>query len=106
MEEMDIERFLKMTYTDDVFLVRGSILCQDGFMMSIQASHVHYCEPRENLKSGCYAKVEIGYPSEIEDLLIPYAENEHNYLDSVYPYVPIAVVEAVIQKHGGMAVLY
>lgn len=105
MEEMDIKRFLSMTYTDDVFLVRGSILCQDGFIMSIQASHVHYCEPRENLKSGDYTKVEIGFPNKIEELLMPYAENEHDYLDSVYPYVPIEIVEAVIQKHGGMAVL-
>lgn len=64
---------------------RPHIFCKDGFEMSVQAGDGLYCEPRVNLESGEYAACEVGYPSQKEE----------------YPYVPVEVIEQVIEKHGG-----
>lgn len=73
----------------------------DGFVMSLQASNFHYCEPRED--EGPYSSFEIGYPSEPEELLLPYAEEPERPTDTVYGYVPASVIEAVVAKHGGLS---
>ena len=78
------------------------VVCSDGFRMSVQASEDHYCTPRE---SGCvaYTHVEVGLPSEADPLLVPYIECPgEDPTESVYPYVPSGVVEAVIARHGGI----
>ena len=74
--------------------------CVDGFIMSVQASENHYCTPRDNI--GPWTEVEVGFPNRIEPLLWPYAEGPGNWTDTVYPYVPIELVAAVIEVHGGM----
>jgi hypothetical protein len=79
--------------------------CKDGFTMSVQASETHYSEPTDN--RGPYTKVEVGYPSEFEELLWPYVDGDPEYANPtmvVYSYVPVAVVLAVIEKHGGRVV--
>ena len=60
-----------------------------------------YCEPRVNLESGEYAACEVGYPSQKEELLMPYIEDPTEPTKAVYPYVPVEVIEQVIEKHGG-----
>lgn len=77
------------------------IECKDGFTMSVQASRTHYCSPR--LDEGFWSSVEVGYPSEREELLMPYVENAAEPTETVYGYVPICVVAKVIDKHGGFA---
>jgi hypothetical protein len=77
------------------------VTCQDGFSMSVQAGEDGYSSPREDGASS-YTKVEVGYPSAIEDLLMPYAEDGQKPTLTVYPYVPMEVIEQVIQAHGGM----
>lgn len=77
------------------------IKCSDGFSMSVQASWAHYCQPRDN--KGPYHSFEIGFPSEEEDLIMEYAENREDPTGTVYGYVPVGVVDAVIEKHGGIA---
>ena len=81
---------------------RPRIVCKDGFSMSVQAGYCLYCTPRLDMSNGCYETVEIGFPSKKEDLIIEYAENSSNYTKTVYGYVPVEVVEAVIEKHGGI----
>ena len=77
------------------------ITCHDGFTMSVQASSFHYSIPRQdNLTE--YSCVEVGFPSEEEELLLPYAEDAENPTETVYAYVPAAVVKAVVDKHGGL----
>lgn len=76
------------------------VRCADGFHMSVQAGPTAYSEPRDTI--GPYKTVEIGFPSQSEDLLLPYAENPEQPTDSVYGWVPKSVVTAVIVKHGGM----
>jgi hypothetical protein len=79
--------------------VRAHIICKDGFVVSIQASEHHYCSPKNNY--GPYEAFELGYPSEHEDLLDNHSEIPGKH-DGVFPYVPVNVVEAVINKHGGI----
>lgn len=81
---------------------RPRIVCKDGFSMSVQAGEAMYSTPRTNVRSGYYLNVEIGFPSEKEELICEYAEDSSDYTRTVYPYVPVEVVEKVIEKHGGM----
>ena len=80
---------------------RPRLYCNDGYSISVQASAFHYCSPRLNGLQD-YKSVELGYPSSEDELINEYAENALNYTDTVYGYVPIEVVEKLIEKHGGI----
>lgn len=107
--------------------VRPRIVCNDGYSVSVQASEHMYCEPRYTqwqnedgwqvingdywLSSETprhfetdyftpYESVELGYPSEEDELINEYAEGD-NYTSTVYGCVPVNVVEQLIEKHGG-----
>ena len=96
---MTINEFLQKTnYTG--YGHRPRVHCADGFSVSVQASQWHYCRPRtDNAEE--YKAVELGYPSAADDLIIDYAE-DNNYTDTVYGYVPVEIVEKLIEKHGGI----
>ena len=76
--------------------------------MSVQVGYSLYSTPKKVAKR--YSAVEIGYPSEPEELIkewaewIPFSEEdgEPDYTDTVYPYVPVGVVDKVLKKHGGI----
>ncbi len=82
------------------------IVCEDGFTMSVQVGYSLYCTPKKVAKR--YSAVEIGYPSEPEELIKEYAEfapfdeDTTDYTDTVYPYVPVKIVDKVLKKHGGI----
>ena len=76
------------------------VVCADGFVMSVQVSQSHYCSPRIN-DAGYYDSVEVGYPSEREELLMEYAEEPEHPTQTVYGWVGVDVVDAIIKKHGG-----
>ena len=80
------------------------IVCTDGFTMSVQVGYSLYSKPKKVAKR--YSEVEIGYPSEQEPLIEKYAENIFeeglDYTNTVYPYVPVEIVNKVLQKHGGI----
>ena len=83
------------------------IICADGFSMSVQVGYSLYSTPKKIAKR--YSAVEIGYPSEPEELIKEYAEfapfdedENPDYTDTVYPYVPVGVVDKVLKKHGGI----
>jgi len=79
-----------------------SIVCADGFSMSVQASETHYCTPKDN--KGPYTSVEVGFPSASDDDLLPYMERLDGEISpegAVYGYVPVEVVHKVIENHGG-----
>ena len=100
-----LREWLKNTYKVSKYgglETRPRIVCNDGFSMSVQAGYFLYSMPREDLKSGAYTEVEIGFPSEREDLICVFAESHENYTETVYPYVPVEIVEKVIEKHGGI----
>lgn len=78
------------------------LICKDGFEMSVQASNVHYCSPRID-NADYYSEVEVGFPTTVEAELIYYAEDRRHLLKTVYSYVPVELVEKIINKHGGIA---
>ena len=77
------------------------VICADGFFMSVQANENAYCSPRAN-HDGLYIEVEIGLPSAVEPLIMPWAEDKNRPRETVYGYVPVGVVNNVIAKHGGI----
>lgn len=85
-------------------VVLPGVTCADGFRLSVQASEYHYCTPRETAKY--YLSVEVGFPSERPepwDEWSKYAESGESPTDTVYGWVPAALVRDLIQAHGGEA---
>jgi len=81
------------------------IVCVDGFTMSVQVGYSLYSKPKKVAKR--YSEVEIGYPSEHEPLLEEWAETifedgSIDYTNTVYPYVPVKIVDKVLKRHGGI----
>ena len=74
--------------------------CKDGFGVSIQASKTNYCVPRDDI--GPYTEVELGFPNAPESLIIGYADDPDNPTETVYGYVPVGLVKALLIKHGGV----
>ena len=81
---------------------RPRIVCTDGFSISVQGSENHYCQPRKNLLEKDYESVELGFPSVADDLIEEFAEDPECPCDTVYGWVPIDIVEKLVEKHGGI----
>ena len=100
-----LKDFLCETYElvyGGVYALRHHIFCEDGFEMSVQAGSGSYSAPIEDLESGEYTACEVGFPNRKEELLMPYAvEDPETPTDSIYAYVPVEVIEQIIEKHGG-----
>ena len=79
------------------------MVCADGFEMSVQGHWGAYSRPRGDFERH-YASVEVGYPSEREELLMPYIDGDSDTdpTQTVCGYVPVDVVAVVIKKHGGL----
>lgn len=86
------------------------IYFNNGGSVSVQASHTHYCEPRND--EGPYSEMELGFPTqgtEIPDSLLQYEETSQggkgegfNPYETVYGYVPVAVIKELINANGGI----
>ena len=99
---MDLAKFVKETFlVRHGYCFRPRLVCVDGFSMSVQGSAGHYCEPR--ITQDNYEKMEIGFPSEPEELIAEYAENDTDLTQTVYGYVPVELIQKVIDKHGGIS---
>ncbi len=77
------------------------VTCKDGFTMSVQANEGAYCMPRIDSASR-YTAVEVGYPSDRENLLMEWAESPEKPTETVYGYVPATQITLVVAKHGGI----
>ena len=93
------------TYQD----CRTSVICKDGFSVSVQHSHSHYCQPRMD-NAQHYTEVELGFPStpipetlEIEGCSLDFARYRDGEDGDIWAYVPFWMVEALIEEHGGIA---
>lgn len=80
---------------------RPRLYCNDGYSISVQASSFHYCRPRLDGVQN-YESVELGFPSKEDELINDNAEDDSDYTHSIYGYVPIEIVEKLIEKHGGI----
>lgn len=81
------------------FPLAHRITCADGFSLSVQATHGAYCQPRQNI--GPWYEVEVGFPSDVPHEIMEYAEQPEIPTGTVYAYVPIEHVAALIEAHGG-----
>ena len=91
----------KKVIGDRSFPLAKRITCNDGFSLSVQASWGAYCVPRTNI--GPWDQVEVGFPSDKPELIMEYAEDPDRPTDTVYGYVPVHLVERLIELHGGMS---
>lgn len=106
---MNTNEFLKATEKDAYELWMGEpypiprprVICKDGFSISIQANQTAYCSPRIN-SADQYQEVELGYPNISDNLLEDYAEDPEGPLATVYGHVPVAIVDQLLEKHGGI----
>ena len=80
---------------------RPRIVCKDGDSVSVQASGVHYCKHRVDGEDK-YESVERGFPNREDPLINDYAEDDGDLTRTVYGYVPVEVVNELIEKHGGI----
>lgn len=105
---MTAAEFLKKTMPKDdlpdvakMLYVRPRAYCADGFSVSIQASNAAYCTPRR-WDADKWEDVELGFPSTKDEPMMPYCENDGNPLGTIYPFMPMFIVEEVVKKHGGI----
>jgi hypothetical protein len=80
-----------------------SVVCKDGFTMSVQAGPGLMSSRRFD-DSTPLRTVEVGFPSEKEDLLMAYfPQDPQDLTETVYGWVPVRVVAAICLNHGGVA---
>ena len=97
MEKFNLSKYCKRK--NDLRLV-PKIKCEDGFEFSCQASFCSYCTP--DCETGPWTHFELGFPNMSDELIFPFAEDENNLTDTVYPYVPEKIILSLIKKHGGI----
>ena len=99
---MTIQEFMKKTRLGGrIPWLRPGVVCNDGFSISVQASESHYCYPRESYLDE-YNCVELGFPNKKDELIMSYAEDPEKPTRTVYGYVPISIVQQLMDKHGGI----
>ena len=78
------------------------LVCADGFSLSVQASQIHGCDPRN--ETGPYSTVECGALSETVADLAPFLMPEDGILpkNGIYPHVPVRLVVKIVNDHGGL----
>ncbi len=80
------------------------IHCNDGTIISVQASSMHWSIPKDDV--GPYTHVECGFPTAVPHKeMLKYLDDKENNrfpLESVYPYVPIEIVQEFFDLHGGI----
>jgi len=75
--------------------------CADGFSVSVQAHHGAYCTPRSN--EGPWSRFELGYPSHPMPEMGEWIDGgDINDTQTVWGYVPLDQVSALILRHGGL----
>lgn len=75
-----------------------SVICKDGFEMSVQASQFHLCSPdtEEAEKSLDYDTVEVYLSKDVEGDTLGHLEYGIN--SNVF----VGYIDAIIKKHGGI----
>jgi hypothetical protein len=94
------EEFKLISSMEHSFRQVQPITCASGLTFSAQASVTHYCTPRDSV--GPWEEVEVGFPSERVEEFMEYADDPDEPTGTVYGYVPVEVVEAVVDSHGGI----
>lgn len=100
---MQILEFIKNRLPIKDFEVIERVECNDGFSMSCQVHCGSYTYPKRFNKVDEIVSLEVGFPNYYEEDLMEYIENyEEDPEYSVYGYVPVEIVEKIVEKHGGI----
>lgn len=93
---------MEKTYNTKYFYL-PRIYCKDGFSISIMIDNGHYCGSEIGIRTfGIDWKlVEWGYPSQPIDGEKYMSENTET-TSSVGGYVPVELMEELIEEHGGI----
>ena len=78
------------------------VVCADGATISVQASRIHCCHPRDD--EGPYTKVEVGFPTNVDEMPASwkeYATDADQAVADIYAFIPIELVAQFIDEHGG-----
>lgn len=102
---------LRAYTVEDSFLL-PHVVFADKISMSIQCHGGAYARPRlaswRDVRplSQQVTHVEVGFPDVKIDVLMPYIESDDDDpTESVYPFVPVETVDAMIAEHGGIVKL-
>lgn len=84
------------------------IICNDGYIISIQAGKGSCSIPSENVNFEEYSAFEINSLNYIDVNIQEYQvelsdEDKKNQIVAVYHYVPIEDIEFIIDDHGGIS---
>lgn len=85
--------------------LKPRIECVDGVSLSVQADEGMYCRPRTD--EGPHYEVEVGFILDADGATVTPPDTWKKYVDDedfpsdVYGYVPVELVEAFIELHGG-----
>lgn len=92
----------KLNYNNTFFFC-PTIYAKDGFSVSLQIHNGNYCHSENGYRKfgHTWENVEFGFPSEIEPLMVEYAEEPDNLTNTV-GNIPVSVMEEVFAKHGGI----
>jgi hypothetical protein len=74
---IDLTKFLELT---DGVAHRPRIFCKDGFNVSVQGSNNNYSSPASEF--GPYESMELGFPSQGDELIKAYMEGRYNIYDA------------------------
>ncbi|MAI07973.1 MAG: hypothetical protein CMF61_03350 [Magnetococcales bacterium] len=73
--------------------------------VSIQASEMHYCEPRKTIEFHYYSSFEVGFPCtahRADEILEPWADEDAEGPSGIYINVPVAAVQEYVDYLGGI----
>ena len=93
---------MSASYQNEFFFI-PRVYAKDGFNISIQAHHGNYCASENGTREfGLdWHNVEWGFPSAEIDAVKYNAEDENNTMGTVGGYVNIALIEELVNEHGG-----
>lgn len=98
---MTVNEYIQSKNYHEGSTILKRIVCANSFEFSAQASASHYCYPRFDNKD-YYNEVELGFPSKEIPEWLEYAEDIDNPTETVYGYVPVELVDMVIEANGGI----
>ena len=103
--------YSSMSMDESIPTTRTRIILADGESVSVQANEYCYCHPRSDMSWSDldyydvpYYEYEIGFPSFVASEWMEYAEQSEKPTDTVYGYVPVDLVQKVLDTHGGIDV--
>jgi hypothetical protein len=103
LNKTDLRDGLSVGDSERYYERRDRIILKSGLSMSIQSHAGSYCFPRQGgLPSHKYTSFEIGYPNEPVADLSYYAEDLDDPCGTIYPYVPLNIIQSIYDSNGGI----